>query len=159
MSDISDKQHEANKQNALLGGVKTDEGKAISRYNAVRHGILRETITEYEKIDHERIFNEFADFYKPENLIEEILVERLTVAYVKLARVSRAENELMKSAMDPTIPFGEGVSYYEKIGYKVVLPSDKVTLLSDVYARYETAVEKRFYRAMNTLNELKKTYA
>lgn len=156
MSDISDKQHEANKQNAQLGGVKTDEGKAVSRYNAVRHGILRETITEYEKIDYERVFNEFCDFYKPENLVEEILVERLVVAYIKMARVSRAENELMKSAMDPTIPFGEGVSYYEKIGYKVVLASDKVALLSDTYARYETAVEKRFYKAMHILNDLKK---
>ena len=159
MSDISDKQHEANKQNALSGGVKTDEGKAISRYNAVRHGILRETVTEYEKIDHERIFNEFADFYKPENLVEEILVERLTVAYIKMARVSRAESELMKSALDPTIGYGDGITVYEKLGYQAVLASDKVTLLSDVYSRYETAVEKRFYRAMNTLNELKKTYA
>jgi hypothetical protein len=97
--------------------------------------------------------------YKPDNLVEEILVERLTVAYIKMARVSRAENELMKGAMDPTIPFGEGVSYYERVGYKMVLPSDKVTLLSDVYARYETAVEKRFYKAMWTLNELKKIYA
>ena len=158
MSDISDKQHEANKQNALLGGVKTDEGKAISRYNAVRHGILRESVTEYEKIDHERIFNEFSDFYKPENLVEEILVERLTVAYIKMARVSRAENELMKSALDPTIGISE-YSVYEKLGYQAVLASDKVALLSDVYSRYETAVEKRFYRAMNTLNELKKTYA
>lgn len=157
MSDISDKQHEANKQNAQLGGVKTPEGKAISRYNATRHGILRDTITEYEKVDYEKIFNEFCDFYKPENFIEEILVERLVVAYIKMARVSRAENELMKSAMDPTVPFGEGVSYYERIGYKVVLPSDKVALLSDVYARYETAVEKRFYRAMNALNEIKTT--
>lgn len=157
MSDISDKQHEANKQNAQLGGVKTPEGKAISRYNATRHGILRDTITEYEKVDYEKIFNEFCDFYKPENFIEEILVERLVVAYIKMARVSRAENELMKSAMDPTVPFGEGVSYYERIGYKVVLPSDKVALLSDVYARYETAVEKRFYRAMNALNEIKST--
>lgn len=157
MNETSDKQNEANKQNALLGGVKTPEGKAISRYNAVRHGILRETVTEYEKVEYERIFNEFCDLYKPENFIEEILVERLVVAYIKMARISRAENELMKSAMDPTIPFGEGVSYYERVGYKVVLPSDKVALLSDVYARYETSIEKRFYKAMNALNEIKKT--
>jgi hypothetical protein len=157
MNEISDKQHEANKQNAQLGGVKTPEGKAISRYNAVRHGILRETVTEYEKVDYELIFNEFCDFYKPENFIEEILVERLVVAYIKMARVSRAENELMKSAMDPTVPFGDSLSIYERVGYQVVLASDKVSLLSDVYARYETAVEKRFYRAMNALNEIKKT--
>jgi hypothetical protein len=156
MSEISDKQHEANKQNALLGGVKTDEGKAVSRYNAVRHGILRETVSGYEKVDYERIFNEFCELYKPENIAEEIVVERLVVAYIKLVRVSHAENELMKSVLDPTLEYG-GITTYSKLGYQSVLTADKVAVLSDVYSRYETAVENRMYKAMNRLQEMKKT--
>ena len=36
----SQKRLEANRVNALKGGVKTPEGKAISKYNALKHGIL-----------------------------------------------------------------------------------------------------------------------
>lgn len=38
MSEISQKQIEANQKNAKLGGVKTEEGKAVSKYNALKHG-------------------------------------------------------------------------------------------------------------------------
>ena len=36
---VSKKQLEANKKNAQKGGVKTQEGKAIVKYNALRHGL------------------------------------------------------------------------------------------------------------------------
>ena len=35
--ETSQKQIEANRENAKLGGVKTEEGKAVSRYNAIKH--------------------------------------------------------------------------------------------------------------------------
>ena len=44
MSEISQKQLEANRQNAKLGGVKTEEGKAISKYNAIKHGLLSKEV-------------------------------------------------------------------------------------------------------------------
>ena len=34
----SKKQVQANKKNAKLGGVKTDEGKSVSRQNAIKYG-------------------------------------------------------------------------------------------------------------------------
>ncbi|MCX5637107.1 MAG: hypothetical protein NTX52_05375 [Planctomycetota bacterium] len=37
---VSEKQLEANRENALKGGVKTEEGKAIVKYNALKHGLL-----------------------------------------------------------------------------------------------------------------------
>ncbi len=37
---ISQKQLEANKANAQKGGVKTEEGKQIVKYNALKHGLL-----------------------------------------------------------------------------------------------------------------------
>ena len=47
---ISEKQLQANKKNAQKGGIKTQEGKAIVKYNALKHGLLaKETvITVYE---------------------------------------------------------------------------------------------------------------
>ena len=44
MSEISQKQLEANRENAKLGGVKTEEGKAVSKYNAIKHGLLSEEV-------------------------------------------------------------------------------------------------------------------
>jgi len=37
---VSKKQLEGNKKNAQKGGVKTQEGKAIVKYNALKHGLL-----------------------------------------------------------------------------------------------------------------------
>lgn len=156
MNNISEKQHEANKKNALLGGVKTDEGKAVSRYNATRHGVLRESVSSYEKADYKRIFDDLCEVYEPCNFAEEIVIERFAVAYIKLIRLAKAENELMKSVVDPTIPFGLP-ELYEKMGYKATMTSEQVALLSDIYSRYETAVENRMYKAMHKLEELKKT--
>ena len=36
---VSQKQIEANKKNGQKGGVKTPEGKAIVKYNALKHGL------------------------------------------------------------------------------------------------------------------------
>lgn len=156
MNNISEKQHGANKKNSLLGGVKTDEGKAVSRYNATRHGVLHESVSPYEKADHKRIFDDLCEVYEPRNFADEIVIERFAVAYIKLIRLAKAENELMKSIVDPTVPFGIP-DLYEKLGYKAVMTSERVAVLSDVYSRYETAVENRLYKAMNKLQEMKKT--
>lgn len=156
MKNVSEKQLEANKKNALLGGVKTDEGKAISRYNATRHGILRETVSEYEHVDHAYVFNELCAMYEPQSFIEEIIIERIAVTYIKLIRLAKAENELMKSIIDPTIPFGLP-ELYDKLGYKAVMPSDRVALLSEIYSRYETALENRLYKAIEKMQGFKHT--
>ena len=44
MNEVSQKQLVANQKNAKLGGVKTEEGKAISKYNALKHGLLSKEV-------------------------------------------------------------------------------------------------------------------
>lgn len=41
---VSQKQLEANIKNAKKGGVKTPEGKARVKYNALRHGLLAQEV-------------------------------------------------------------------------------------------------------------------
>ena len=48
-TNLTQKQLEANKENAKLGGVKTEAGKAVSRLNAVKHGLRAVLISDYEK--------------------------------------------------------------------------------------------------------------
>src|SRR3990170_7373937 len=87
--------------NGLEGGVKTIEGKNISRWNAQKHGILRQSLTDKEKADflslHKRLLEEFC----PTGIVEEMLVERVAILYLKLKRVSIAEAEYLKTLLEP----------------------------------------------------------
>jgi len=47
----SDVQITANRENGKLGGVKTERGKAVIRFNARKHGILATLLTKYEEED------------------------------------------------------------------------------------------------------------
>ena len=156
MSKTSEKQIKANRKNALLGGVKTKEGKSVSRYNATRHGILREAVTEYEEVEYEEIFNDIAAYFKPRNFIEEMLVERIAVAYVKMVRLSKAEAEAVRTALDPTIPMGGSLKMNDKDGYEPVMKYQLIDLLNNPYTRYEVCIEKRLYKALDKLRELKR---
>jgi len=84
---ISEKQLEANKANAQKGGVKTEEGKEIVKYNALKHGLLAKEaiITVGEGAENPEEFNTFLNDLKahldPAGTLEEILVEKIAVAY------------------------------------------------------------------------------
>jgi replication initiation and membrane attachment protein DnaB len=138
------------------GGVRTDEGKAISRYNAISHGLLVESVTEYEKVDYEAIYNELRADFKPRNILEELILERIAVAYIKLFRVTKAETEFMQSCLNPSVELELIKPMLVKQGYESQIVSNEVEKLTSIYGRYETSVENRLYKAINKLVELKK---
>ncbi|MHC4556898.1 MAG: hypothetical protein ACYTFW_04455 [Planctomycetota bacterium] len=103
---VSKKQLQANKKNAQKGGVKTQEGKAIVKYNALKHGLLaKETvITVGEGAESPEEFNALLGDLKtqlaPEGTLEEMLVEKIVVAYWRLRRAYRYEVGLIRSELD-----------------------------------------------------------
>lgn len=130
------------------GGVKTDEGKAISRYNAQKHAILRETITDYEKADAEELYNELAVALNPSGRFQELLVENLAANAIRLLRIAKAEAEFFKETLNPDLrPLALG-------GYNPQVNSGSVEKL-ELYSRYQTATENRMYRALGMLKHLK----
>lgn len=133
-------------------GVKTPEGKAITRYNAQKHGILRETLTEYEKVDAEMLFNELSDDLQPEGRMQEILVEGIVSNVVRLERLTKAEGEHIKFALTPTNSFF--VNPMKSKDYEPLLPIGSVENLM-LFSRYQTAIESKIYRALNVLRDLK----
>lgn len=159
MKNITEKQLEANKENSKLGGVKTEVGKEVSRYNAIKHGILKESISEYEEFDYKNLYNSLSKDFPPQNTLEEILLERISVAYIKLIRVAKAEAELMKTAIDPTIisKLLDLDTFEERKGYTPIVTTSHMEYLSSYYARYETSIENRMYKAINKLLELKRS--
>ncbi len=93
----SKKQIAANKKNAQKGGVKTEEGKEVSKMNALKHGILSSHlfITTGSDITNFKEFIElkqsFFEELQPVGLIETLLVDRLFATVWRLKRLHIAE--------------------------------------------------------------------
>src|SRR5215469_865668 len=83
---------EANRRNAQHStGPKTDEGKARSSQNSMTHGIFvtkflngatPETVAEIEELA-----AGLRDYYKPQGIVEEILVQKIVVETARYGRV------------------------------------------------------------------------
>lgn len=83
MSEVSEKQVEANCRNALKGGVKSEAGKEKVKLNALRHGLLSQEIcleSENKETLQELVNNLFLSI-QPEGELEKILANRYTVYY------------------------------------------------------------------------------
>lgn len=157
MSEISEKQLEANRENAKLGGVKTEEGKAISKYNALKHGILsREALISGEDL---QIFNDFGEaireYLNPIGPLEEIWTERITSGFWRLRRALAAETKAMEYVINdpPFTMFDEGPGSREQNARRTITnmvnngDTDKIL-------RYETAIERSIIRALHELEHL-----
>ena len=158
MAETSQKQIEANQQNAKLGGVKTEEGKEVSKYNAVKHVILKEIVSDYEQDFYGDIEERLNEHFSPVGTLEEMLVDRIGICYLRLYRVAKAENEFMKSKLNPRrITFkNEFPPEYtvENEGYLPRICDYEIEKLSDVYLRYEIRAENRLYKAVSELERL-----
>ena len=131
----TEKQIQANKENAKLGGVKTNEGKAVSKYNALQHGLLsqqvlmngenKKLLLELEK----RLRNEL----RPATEIELLLVDRIAANIWRLKRALGFEKY-------------EVISEYEG---ELGLQGD-----ADLFFRYETMLERSIYKALHELQRI-----
>lgn len=114
MTEPSNKQQIANQQNSLKGGVKTDEGKAVVRFNARKHGILANLVADYEDNFYKNYVDALFEELKPQSIIEQIILERVALHYLKLYRLNKAESEYIRHGMseskkkgwDPLIRIG-----------------------------------------------------
>lgn len=102
MNETTQKQLEANRQNAQLGGVKTDEGKAITRFNAVRHGLTSNLLSKVDAdINFSDLISALKAEFKPAGFIEEVLVERIAINFIRMARATKIEKNLIDSVVNP----------------------------------------------------------
>lgn len=161
------KQQKANQQNAKLGGVKTEAGKAVSKYNAQKHGILRQAATEYEAEARQGIMQELEEQLQPVGIVETLLVERVAVHYIKLFRIQRAETEYMKSQLDPRQVHVEGgfqllsigepeVVVVDNQGYTSKITGEDMEHMANSFGRYETSVENKLYKALHELERIQR---
>lgn len=97
---VSEKQLEANKENAKKGGVKTEEGKQKSSQNAIKHGLLaQKTVLDDEnKQEYQKLKLKVFEDFDPEDVIEKLYAELIASDMWRLRRALGLE----KHAMSPT---------------------------------------------------------
>lgn len=160
----SDKQIVANIQNAQRGGVKTVEGKAISKFNAIKHGLLsKEVLIKGEsKQSLEELKQTLYEELRPSTQLEAILVDRIIANTWRLRRVLEVERNAMEwqkedKDIDVGFDFGEEKeSEDHKKKQKLRKKITKMVTHSDIdqILRYETTIERSIYRALHELQRL-----
>lgn len=160
---VSDMQQKANEENAKLGGVKTEEGIGVSKYNAQKHAILRETVTQYEEEIREYVFNTLVKELNPQGAVEEMLAEIVGTCYIRLYRIAKAEKEYFKAIYDPPHVINSRWDFPELpdpdaklIGYSPRINADHILKVTNVYSRYETTIQGKMYKALHELERLQR---
>lgn len=134
---ISPRKLAANRANAQRStGPTTSEGKEKSKLNAVKHGltaryfpaVIQAGTAEWEHF--EAVRTELYGFYQPADPIEELMVEKVTMEYVRYRRLVERE-QVLCSANRP---------YFLEIVNKL--------------ARYQTAINRQLFEAMRELERL-----
>jgi len=92
--ETSVRQRQANKKNALkLTGPRTEEGKEVSKYNALKHGLTATSVLlpdEQQSVLEEFTASLYNDLH-PMGPLETLLVERIVFAAWRLLRLGRIE--------------------------------------------------------------------
>ncbi len=98
--NISKKQLEANKKNALKWWVKTKEWKEVIKYNAVKHWLS-------SNVYDEDLEKEIIKEYKVEWTLEKMLVKNICISKSRFEKWVELENNLTRHILQP--------SKYEKV--------------------------------------------
>jgi hypothetical protein len=104
---VTAKQLAANRRNAQKStGPRTAQGKAISRWNALKHGVLSRALIPpalepYEsRVEFDALLETLRQELDPRSALEEMLVERIATSYWRLARLLRAEAAEIAQRLD-----------------------------------------------------------
>ena len=157
----SDKQLQANIQNAQLGGVKTAEGKAISKFNALKHGLLsKEVLLEGEDSENfTQLGQRIMENLQPEGEIEVLLTERIIANMWRLRRALEVETAIMEyekfddsmAGLDLLLSTSSSKEDQKrrKKTRSMILNSGVETVI-----RYETTIERGIYKALHELQRI-----
>lgn len=137
MNDTSQKQIDANRENGKKGGVKTEDGKAISKYNALKHGILSKQIL-FEGEDESELLElekKLRSELSPASELELLMVDKIASNIWRLKRALSFEKDdvIFTSSYDGTVG----------------LKAD-----ADRFFRYEAMLERGIYKALHELERM-----
>jgi len=159
----SQKQIDANRANARNStGPQTPAGKAAVRLNALKHGLTaQDAVLPFEdKNQFDEIAKSYEEHYKPLGPVEILLVQQIVMAAWRLCRVRAMETAAFElrlaehaSGLDHECRGLSGLHRLASVFLRDVRDANPLTVL----ARYETRVERSFYRALHELQRLQAT--
>ena len=137
---------------ALSRGPKTPEGKRRSALAAMRHGLLsRCVVVENESRD---LFNlvlySHRESFKPQNAVEEGMVEDIACAFWRLRRAMAVETSMLNSGVRRQEPVDELQRL--ELAFAGLADSNKFSVLN----RYEARLQRSYQRALRNLTALRK---
>lgn len=158
---------QANRENARRSTGPKDT--TATRFNAVKHGLLSEGVTE---LDGPQTFPDFCAKIeaelKPVGEVEGFLTRRVALGMVRLKRAALLEAEFLTAQLNPPVTetsFNDVGRMLAEMEAKTVvldpglparLSADAVDALANTFARYETMTENRVYRALNQLERMQR---
>jgi len=165
--ELSATKVEANRRNSRRSTGPKDA--ASSRFNAAKHGLLAEGITE---LDNPEMFATFcaklAAELKPVGEIETFMVRQIVLGMVRLRRVAWLEAEYTTAQLNPPITEKrlnavdrelakmESSNIKFDPGLPARLSADAVDALVTKFGRYETQIENRLFRHLHELERLQR---
>ncbi|MBI2550897.1 hypothetical protein HYV73_00945 [Candidatus Uhrbacteria bacterium] len=137
---------------------KTEEGKAVSRLNAISHGLLSQEVflegENQQRLDD--LSTALRDEMQPVGELEAFLVDRMSAEMWRMRRAMAAERKRTEVAKQKVLAtmFPEaiyGTKEAVELAAETALPVDPDT---EKIMRYATAIERSFYRALHEFQRL-----
>lgn len=137
------------------GGPKTNEGKSVSKYNAIKHGLLsKEVLLEGDDAKAFADFgNSICEELNPVGPFEEALVDRIISSYWRLRRAVYVEKHTMDwygEDKETFVLVQETEEQIKRNNVKNTLANDCI----DNILRYETTIERSLFRALHELERI-----
>jgi hypothetical protein len=154
----SQKQIEANRRNARKStGPITEAGKAVAKFNALRHGMTAESaVLPYEDhLAYAMLREALLSHYAPANIAEEMLVDVLANSYWRLLRARRVETSTMKlgiQALKQRNGINPAPSNKDDDALAVFFADDNDNMRNQ--ERYHGTIERSYFRAVETLRKV-----
>ena len=144
---------------AKSNGPITEEGKAISARNSLRHGLTAKAVvlpTESRE-DYQALLAAHVERFQPADPVEMDLVESMAASRWRLRRVANIETHLLTNQMtwnaDNNSSYKELEDDDQRLAYVFHLRAEQIALL----ARYENSLNRAFDRALKQLQLLQRT--
>src|SRR5215217_4053780 len=158
----SQRQIEANQRNAAGPHKMSEPGKEAVRQNAIRHGLATKrhvVLRGEDQSFYDELLNALVDDYSPANTQEEMLVHQISEHHWRLIRARNMETAGFEINLDAFArKYDEDPKKLTPLNHAAALAGGLAHYDDTVskVARYETAAERSYYRAIRELAKLQK---